>query len=104
MKKQKQHKQVNIIKWNNGNANALKSGFLIHITNDTNEVGQTLFSYAHSLNQVKTNIDWLISEGAHAHNGVLVVSHVWIDQKAKGELANVGIIASSDLLESAWVR
>lgn len=104
MKKQKQHKQVNIIKWNNGNANALKSGFLIHLTNDTNEVTQTFFSYAHSLERVKWNIEWLLTSGARVENGVVIVAQQWLNDNFGGHFADAPIIASTDLFESAWVR
>jgi hypothetical protein len=106
MKKPKQHKQVNIIKWNNGNANALKSGFLIHLIDDTNETtpNQTLFSYANSLERVKWNIEWLISEGARVEDGVVITSQQWLNDKYHGHFADSPILASTDLFESAWVR
>ena len=106
MKKQKQHKQVNIIKWNNGNAKALKSGFLIHLIDDINEAKpkQTFFSYAHSLERVKWNIEWLIANGARVENGVVIASQQWLNDTYGGHFADSPIIASTDLFESAWVR
>jgi hypothetical protein len=100
----KQHKQVNIIKWDNGNPNRLKSGFLMHISDDAEGAGQIAFSYG-SRHRCEEVIDFLIGQGAaQATQGVLHVSKTWIDENCHGCLGNIGIIASCDLFASAWVR